>query len=347
MAKSKKTALQAAPPETESKRLDEYEHSQPVQLDMFQLLLPEEKRFSNTIELYDFIPKYFWGKAQRVAGAFLKSLEREFECKGSRYKVRVNPARIKDADGEVRDHFPSKREELVEDALRKFASEGQGLFLDDQASVTFTLYQLQQELKTNGHSYNKDELKDALMICAQTSIVVTSEDGTTVLVSNLFETLGLQTREDWQGQGQKTRAFVRFNPLVTKSIKDRSFRLFNYETSMAYKSVIARQLHKRLAHRYTQASLSNTYSIMLTTIIRDFGLTAYDRLSHNLRDVQAALEEMKEKDVILFYEVHKTLDPQKRNKVVDAKIVITPHPKFSSDVVHANKRHRTLAPASR
>ena len=328
------------------KKLDQYRQSMPAQLDMFQLLLPDEQRFSNTIELYDFIPKYVWGKVERVNGKFLDSLEREFECRGRHYKVEIKPASIRNKKGEERYYYPSKREELVEDALRKFASEGQGLFLDDQASVTFSLYQLQQELKSNGHSYSKDQIKDALMICAQTNIVVTSEDGSTMLVSSLFDTLGLQTREDWQGQGQKTRAFVRFNSLVTTSIKNKSFRLFNYKVSMAYKSVIARQLHKRMAHHFTQASLANPYTIMLTTIIRDFGLTAYDRLSHNLRDIQRALDEMKGREVILSYELQRTIDAENRSRLIDAKIIITPHPKFTSEVLHANRKQKTISISS-
>ena len=72
------------------------------------------------------------------------------------------------------------------------------------------------------------------MICARTNITVTSEDGNSVLVSNLFETVGLQTRENWKGTGQKSRAFVRFNALVSKSIKSRTFRQINYEKVMSY-----------------------------------------------------------------------------------------------------------------
>ena len=47
---------------------------------------------------------------------------------------------------------------------------------------------------------------------------------------------------------------------------------------MSYKTVTARQLHKRMAHHYTQASLSEHYTIMLTTIIRDFGLHKTKRI---------------------------------------------------------------------
>lgn len=327
---------------TKIKKLGEYKLEKPLQLTLFELLLPNEKPYSNTVELYDFIPKYHWGKVERVNGMFLKSLDREFECRGVRYRVNIQPASIKDKNGEEKYYYPSKREELVEDALRKFAVEGQGLFLDDAAGVTFTLHQLQQELMNNGHSYSKDQIKDALQVCAKTNITVTSDDGSAILVSGIFETLGLQTREDWESKGQKSKAFVRFNPLVTQGIKARRFRQFNYETSMSYKNVIARQLHKRMSHHYTQASVTSSYSINLTTIIRDFGLTLYERLSHNLRDVEVALDEMQSKDVILSYKIDKTLDPEQRNKMTEAKITITPHPRFAGEVMSGNKRQASI-----
>jgi len=326
------TALESA------KNLNDYDQSRPMQLTLFELLLPQERGLSNTIELYDFIPKYHWGKVERIGGEFLRALEREFECRWQKYKVKIRPASIEDKDGMERYYYPSKREELVEDALRKFIAEGQGVFLDDAAGVTFSLYQLQEELRRNGHSYNKQEIKDALLICARTNITVTSEDGSAVLVSNLFETVGLQTRESWKGNGQKTRAFVRFNALVSKSIQSRTFRQINYEKVMSYKTVIARQLHKRMSHHYIQASISNPYHILLSTIIRDLGLTLYDRLRDNLRDVQIALDEMKLKDVLLSYKIEKVLENSKRNKLLDAKFILIPNPAFAGEVTRANKR---------
>ena len=304
--------------------------------------MPEDQKFSNTIELYDFIPKYHWGKVKRIDGEFLRTLSREFECRGKTYKVKIDPAKITSSDGSSRDYFPSKREELVEDALRKLACEGQGVFLDDAAGVTFTLYQLQKELRHNGHTYSNDQIKEALMICAKTHLTVTSDTGDTVLVSSIFETLGLQTKEDWIGTGKKTRAFVRFNPLVTQGIKTRQFHQFNYEKSMRYKSVIARQLHKRMSHNYRQASFVNLYRISLTTIIRDFGLTAYAKLTLNLRDCLTALDEMKENRVILDYKVDKTIDIKNRNKLLDANFTITPDPKFINDATKANTRRKRL-----
>lgn len=320
-----------------AKKLKDYDRSKPLQLTLFEMILPNEREFSNTVELYDFIPKYHWGKVQRINDKFLNSLEREFECRGVKYKVKIRPASVEDRNGVERYYYPSKREELVEDALRKFVAEGQGVFLDEQAGVTFSLYQLQEELKRNGHSYSKDQIKDALLICARTNMTVTSESGTSVLVSNLFETLGLQTREDWKDQDNKSRAFVRFNSLVTKSITSRTFRQLNYEKVMSYKNVIARQLHKRMSHHYVQASISNPYHFLLSTLIRDFGLTQYAQLRDNLRDVQIALDEMVEKKVLLSYKVEKILENSKRAKLLDAKFVLLPDPSFTSEIIGANK----------
>lgn len=322
-----------------TQRLEDFKPSEPMQLSLFGFTQPQSKSFSNTIELYDFMPKYHWGKVQRVGGKFLDSLEREFECRGKRYRVNVQPASIKDKNGIEKYYYPSKREELVEDALRRLVTAGQGLFLDELAGVTFTLYQLQQELKRNGHSYSTNELKESLLICAKTNITVTTEDGSAVLISSLFETLGLQSREDWKNKGERSKAFVRFNTLVTESIKRGTFRQLNYDKAMSYRSVIARQLHKRMSHHYTQASIAHPYHILLSTIIRDFGLAEYDTPKHNLRNVKKAIEEMKTSDILLNYKIEPTHDPNNRNKFIDAKLILVPHPSFVSEVMQANKRH--------
>jgi hypothetical protein len=326
-----------------NKKIDNYEKSKPIQLSMFELLDPYEKDYSHTIELYDFIPKYVWGRVKRIQGKFLEPLEREFTCRNKSYRVRIAPARLTDSKGVSRDYFPGKREELVEDALRKIATGGQGVFLNDEAAVTFTLYQLQQELKRTGHSYSVTQIKDALMICVGTSLQITDPTGQDVLVSNMFDTIGLTTREDWEGQDEKTTAFVRFNAMVTRSIRHRSFRQLNYEISMSYQNVISRQLHKRISHHFTQASLTKPYTILLSTVIRDFGLTYYEKISHNLRDVEKALKEMVQKCVLHSYKIQKVYDKQRKNKIADARLVLIAHPNFVSEVIVANKKTKEIS----
>lgn len=331
------------------KKVEEFTQSKPEQLRLFEFLETEDKKYSNTIELYDAIPKYFWGNVKRENGRYLNDLRRTFEFRGKKYRVTIRPARLDDKNGISKEYYPSQREELVEDALRKLACEGRGIFLDNQAGVVFSLYVLQQELKRMGHGYAIVDIKDALLICAQTTIVLETEDGQPIseygkatLVSHLFETLGLQTREDWKTHGSKSKAFVRFNILVTNSINNVTFRQLNYEKCMSYKSVIARQLHKRMSHLFIQSSATTTFGILLSTIIRDFGITPYAQLRDNLYQVEEALEEMKEKDVINSFTIDKIFDVQRKNKITDAKITIVPHPRFTSDMIKANERQKRL-----
>ena len=133
--------------------------SQPAQLSLFQMFFPEQDSdyYSNTIELYDAIPKYFSSK-KRVAelrkdGVFLKSLSRRFRHKDQWYDLIVKPARIVDRHGNEKEYYPTHQEELVEEALKKIACDRlNGVFLNDTAGVQFTLYELDKELRSQEHA---------------------------------------------------------------------------------------------------------------------------------------------------------------------------------------------------
>ena len=54
----------------------------PAQLSLFQTFIPDDDKYSNTIELYDAIPKYYPIKHMaplRIGDTFLRVLTREFE----------------------------------------------------------------------------------------------------------------------------------------------------------------------------------------------------------------------------------------------------------------------------
>jgi hypothetical protein len=332
--------MQAA--EQAEKRLEEYKQTRPEQLMLFYGSSGKLQQYSRTIELYDAIPKYFWGRAERENGKYLPSLKRQFKHRNAEYKVIVAPARIVDKNDNERDYFPGKREELVEDALRKLAcDEKRGVFLDNEAGVLFSLYELQQELQRMGHTYSIDQLKDAILICNKTNIEVSSTDGKTIVGSPLFQTVGLQTKEDWTTHGKKVKAFVRFNPLVTTSIQSKTFRPINYEKCMSYKSVLARWFHKRLSHNYTQASFTNKYTILLSTIIRDSGVKQYASLRQNLQKVKQALDEMITAEVLKSYKIEK-IRGERKNKIVDAKFVLTPHLSFINEMKLSNQMSKRL-----
>ena len=312
------------------KPFERYDQDHPLQLALFELSEIENRQYSNTVEIYDFLPKEFLGKATRVNDTYLPRLEREFECRGVKYNMKLDPARIEEKDGTVREFYPSQREEVVEDCLRKLMVDGAGVFLDEQASVRFTLYQLQKELSDNGHSYSYTQIRESLEILTKTNIELSSQTGDIRLIFSPIETLGIK------GVGGETQTFVRFSPLVTDSIKDRKFRMINYKKVMSYRSAISRKLHKRLSHFYIQASLTERYSVLLSTLIRDFGLTKYAQMSKNLRDFEKAIQELVDSNTILNYWKDEIKQDKPRVKVIDYRITIQPHPEFIRDAKRAN-----------
>src|SRR5262249_48763170 len=71
------------------------ERTQPRQLSFFQTFLPDEERYSNTIDLYDALPKYFSNhtimRSLRKSGQYLPVLKREFEHKGTMAVAQKSP----------------------------------------------------------------------------------------------------------------------------------------------------------------------------------------------------------------------------------------------------------------
>lgn len=76
--------------EESPKKFLEHKSTNPLQISLLDLM-ENEQDFSHTIELYDFMPKYVWGKVERVEGVYLPRLEREFENRGRKYTL---PGRI-------------------------------------------------------------------------------------------------------------------------------------------------------------------------------------------------------------------------------------------------------------
>ena len=177
--------------------------SQPPQLSLFQTFFPEQDsdHYSNTIELYDAIPKYFSSK-KRVAelrkdGIFLKSLSRRFRHKDQWYDLIVKPARIVDRHGNEKEYYPTHQEELVEEALKKIACDRlNGVFLNDTAGVQFTLYELDKELRSQGHAMKWPDLITSLEIGRSARIMVTSLNGQIDVESAIFPVAALVNREE-------------------------------------------------------------------------------------------------------------------------------------------------------
>lgn len=301
--------------------------SENSQLKLFQLD-NSNKEYSNTVELYDVMPKYSYGQSIDAPAV----IDKTFKHRNIDYRIIVMPAKIRDmSTGSILEKYPAQREEIIEDVLRKFACHGNGLMLDDQAGVTFTLYELHQELVKHGHGYNINEIKEALWVCARTAIDLISSDNKVVLSSNMFQSLYLNTRDEG-----RAKSFVRFHPLVTRSINNMSFRRINYDQCMQHKAGLSRWLHKRLSHHFIQADSSQAYNISLSTILECSGAKTYTRLTSNKASVIGVLDELKENNVILEYSVKDKKGGKQGNKITDVIFYIKASQSFIADAIANN-----------
>jgi hypothetical protein len=316
--------------------LSEYEQSNPHQLDYFKITEQKEvEKYSNTIELYDQMPKYYFGGVEREKGKNVEALailQRDFKHKGKNYVLEVVPAAILNKKGKTIHYYPSQREELVEDALRKLLANKRGVFLDKDVAVKFTLYELQQELQSRGHGYNINQIKEAIEICHKTTVDVLSKGGNQVEISaTIFPFVAKENKSKGVG---KEKYVVMFHPLVTKSINEKTYRLYDYKKVMTYKMNISRWIHKRMSHNYLQAHTEIPYKIKMSTIIRDSGMKSYKKKYDCIVQIEKSLTELQRHNTIDKFETKRELSGR---KILDALFILYVSEEFVNDIKKANK----------
>ena len=319
------------------------------QLDLFQSFLcntaEEHDRLSNTIELWDSVPKYSISQQAmnkiRTKEGLLPRLDKSFEYKDKKYRIRVTAAII-DTEGETEKAFyPSANEELIEDALRKIAAEQSKGFYDKpdfKSGVVFSIHMLRKELKKRGHARSYQEIVKSLNILSGSHIEILLPDGKGFAKTNYLPSLAAVSRSKLRDDpGAKWVAH--FHPLVTQSIDAISYRQYNYHQMMSHSTQLARWLHKRLSNNYINASYTVPYREWLSSIKRDSGLLEYNRPNDVVRKFEKVLDELIVNNVLLSFERVEERRGE-RNKILDTRYAFSPHPDFVKDVKAANKRQK-------
>lgn len=293
---------------------------------------------SGSIAIYDTINKYVYGrKGERFAQDVSEQKERTCSLAGNSFKVVITPARLRHKVKGVETVslvYPSEREEIIEEALRKLCTSGGGTWIDDEAGVFFTLGQVHSELSRHGHGYNKREIKEALEILADAKLEIYSSDGEMKWISPYFPGLRLTTRDDYLKGGKNALCFVKFHALVTRSIRNIDYRQYNYDRFMRLPNALSRNVYKRLVHAFTYAAAGNSHHFMMLEMLANNGHTPSQRLRQDRAKLDAALDTLIEEGVLLEYES----SPVKEGKsVIDYKYIVFPAKKFISEQISANR----------
>ena len=329
------------------------------QIDLFRDFLvntdDERDNQSNAIDLWDSVPRYAISRAKqgelRVEGGFLPIAKPVFKYKGRPLTAEIRPARIektgKDGKSTTVEIYPSGREELVEHALRKLASEQQAGFLDAgsdfRSGVTFTLHQLREELKSRGHSMVYADLVESLDVMNLANIRLldkgTNEEDPS-FISQPYLPVLVKVNKEGRANDPQSKWLVQFHSSLTASIAQITYRQFNYQRLMACRSQLSRWLLSQLVLKYTFASPGNTFKINYSTIQRDSGLLDnYKRTTDAIDTLDEAFEELKREGVLM--NIKKEGATGARGKILDVVYTLAASVKFSSEQRAANKRQGT------
>jgi hypothetical protein len=333
------------------------------QLTLFQNFLCNNKHerdlLSNTVELWDSIPRFSVTRRQQNAMRDEKTGSLpihtiNFNYMGAAFRAEIRPAKVTEIaeDGSTRtvEYYPSNREELIEDALRKIASrQSYGFFqqLPNEASgVAFSMYELRGELAEQNHTMSFQEIVQSLDILHFSSISVFKEnDGKAGRISAAYlpELAAVSSKQIKDDPSSKW--VVHFHPFITQGIMTLTYRQFNYKLMMSLSTQLSRWLHKYLCMKFTQAGLGiPPFEIHYKTIQRDSGLLKAKHQPTTYADTAKAFDELKEKGILASWKCNKTIGP--RGKVLGIVYLLTPSSEFIKEAKAANKRQADLATAA-
>lgn len=319
------------------KNLEKLDVTTSPQMSMFEILESPAKKdhYSNTIELYDALPKYMWEQKREHEDLSNAVVMRKCTVRGQQFTIKIKPAIIEKEDGRTVLIYAGQREEILEDALRKLAVNGKGHIIEGKAGVMFTLYELQKELAKMGHGYNLNEIKEGIQVCRGATLECISDDGESFISSSFFPMVGLTTRGEFRKKGGNAKCYVQFNPLVNDSIMNLTFRQYNYKIGMQIRSPLARYIYKRMCHYWTQAHPDSPYTPSLISFLSQSPRELSPRMPENVRAMKNALDVLIKQEVVSDYDDNQIKEGR---KVVDVRYVIRPHENFVKQVMASNKR---------
>jgi hypothetical protein len=310
-----------------------------------QFMLPDlfgqkKEIYSNTIDLYDLIPKYYFGNNARILvdddHKPHQQLCRTFVHNKTELKAYISPAIIYDKDNRQKSCLPSAREELVEEAVKKIIiDKSKAKIVGKTIKANVSIKEIKQELKKRGHEYKWTEIKEAMEICHKSFLKISNEKGRVKILASSTIFPSIYGAED-DIVGEESQYIISFHVLANDAILQGNFRLVNYKLMMQYKKPLTRWLHKRISHLYRQAAITSPYRIKLNTIIRDSGMTPYEKLANNLRELEKCFVEMQRAGVVEKYEIEKRFEGERKNKMTDALCSLWLTQSFCNDIKKAN-----------
>lgn len=312
-----------------------------LQYDLFaHFITNDQTETSNTVEVWESIPKYFFTPKQienlRTESGLAEPYKWDYTYNGIPCMVKIQPALIEQEKGGYKAFFPSITEELIEEALKKILTDQQYGLHDPQNAETwvrFSLSMLEKELRARGRSRNRNEIKHAIEVMSS-CIITLYKDDKELWKGAILQDLVTVGRKEYLADTNSYHV-ARLPLFISHAIDRLDYRQFNYGRLMSCNDQLTRWIYKQLIHRYKQANFLNDYHFTYSSLDRSSGLLQQGRATDNRRKVLKALDELIDRQIIHTYET----DIRKEGRsIVDVKYIIKPTQEFVKEQKAANKR---------
>ncbi len=314
-----------------------------AQMDLFTRFTANNlNQVSNSIELWDSIPKYFFTPKQmeklRTLEGHADPYTRKYEYKEVNYIVKFQPALIEQPNGGYKAFFPGNTEDLVEEALKKILSKQSYGIHDPQKKETwvrFTLGMIQKDLKSRGKERNIKEIKHAIKVMSSCVLTWGFDDDIEIWNGAILQDLVTVGRKEYLAD-LDAHHVARLPIFITTAINDLDYRQFNYDRLMGCNAQLSRWIYKLLINRFIQAGGINPYNFLYSDL-KNSGLLQQGRECDNRKKVISAFEELKARNVVLEL---KQEERKNKGKIIDVKYTVIATLAFTSEQKAANLRKR-------
>lgn len=295
---------------------------------------------SNTVELWESIPKYFFTAAQMdelrhddsgLAGSF----RWQYRYQNLPCEVVIQPALIRQEDGSEKAFFPSVTEELVEEALKKILtiqSNGAHDSTKQETWIRFSLRMLKRELDSRHRGRSVVEIKHAIAVMSGCVITMLVE-GKELWRGSILQDLTTVGRAEYESEDGDSYHFARLPLFISQSITRLDYRQFNFAQLMDCDTPLARYIYKRLVNRFAYASHTQTHHFKFSSL-KDSGFLQRSRERDNRVKVEEALNELQRRGVLVGFEAKPTMSGR---RVIDVTYTLFPGDSFIRDQKAANK----------
>lgn len=310
-----------------------------IQYDLFsQFVTNDPDSVSNTVELWESIPKYFFTSAQveklRIPTGHADPYKQPYSYKGMDCTVTIQPALIEQENGSYKAFFPSVTEELIEEALKKILTD-QNYGIHDPAKsetwVKFSLRMVEKELKKRGKRRSIAEIKQAIQVMNR--CIITLSKGKKELWSGaILQDLVTVDREEYIEDTGALHA-ARLPLFISHAIDKLEYRQYNIDRHMTLKTQLSRWLYKRFVHRYKQASMTETYHFRYLTVKAESHYLEGKTERNNRKKMIDTLDELKAHGILMFYEAQEIKEGR---KIIDVTYTVTASLDFRTEQKAAN-----------